>query len=73
MAVIDTNSVLRIIDLTTKTQRDDFSSFKRNDVWSVVWAQDDPTMFVSMEKTKMQIFRDVVSEVSLKYLVNLIL
>ena len=63
MAVIDTNAILRIIDLTTKNQREDFSSFKRNDVWSVLWAEDNPDIFVTMEKTKMHIFKDVTAEV----------
>jgi WD repeat-containing protein 35 len=58
MAVIDTNAVLKVIDLTVKNQRDDLANFKRNDVWSVMWAEDNPEMFVSMEKTKMHIFRD---------------
>jgi WD repeat-containing protein 35 len=62
MAVIDTSSSLRLIDLTTKTQKDDFKSFKRSDVWNVVWADDNPSMFVSMEKIKMLIFRETQPE-----------
>ena len=63
MSVIDSNSVLRLYDLTSKVQRDDFANFKRNDVWNVVWASDNPEMFVSMEKIKMFIFKDTVPEV----------
>ena len=63
MAVIDANSVLRLYDLTTKVQRDDFVNFKRNDVWNVVWASDNPEMFVTMEKIKMFIFKDTIPEV----------
>ena len=63
LAIIDTNSVLKIFDMTTKVQRDELTNFKRNDVWSVIWSEDNPEMFASMEKTKMHIFRDVSPEV----------
>lgn len=63
MAVIDTNSVMKLFDLTTKVEREDFANFKRNDVWNVVWASDNPEMFVCMEKIKMHIYRDTVAEV----------
>ena len=63
MAVIDSNSVLRLYDLSSKAQREDFANFKRNDVWNVVWASDNPEMFVSMEKIKMFIFKDTIPEV----------
>lgn len=62
MAVIDTNSVMRLIDLTIPTEREDWAEFKRTDVWNVVWASDNPDMYVCMEKTKMMIFRDIQSE-----------
>jgi WD repeat-containing protein 35 len=62
LAVIDTNAVLKVVDLTVKTQREELTNFKRNDVWSVLWADDNPEMFVSMEKTKMHIFRDTIPE-----------
>ena len=63
MAVIDSHSVLRLYDLTSKVQREDFANFKRNDVWNVVWASDNPEMFVSMEKIKMFIFKNTIPEV----------
>lgn len=63
MAIIDTNSVLRLVDLNNKIQKDELASFKRSDVWNVLWATDNPEMFVSMEKIKMFIFRDIVPEV----------
>ncbi len=63
MAIIDLNSVMKIVDLTAKVQREDFANFKRNDVWDVVWAADNPDTFVTMEKIKMHIFRDTVPEV----------
>jgi hypothetical protein len=64
MTVIDTNSVLRLYDLNTKTQKEELTNFKRSDVWNVLWAADNPDMFVSMEKIKMYIFRDTQPEVS---------
>lgn len=64
MAVIDTSSVMRLYDLSTKVQKDEYANFKRNDVWNVVWASDNPEMFVSMEKIKMHIFRDTTPEVA---------
>lgn len=64
MAIIDLNSVMRVIDLTTKVQREELANFKRNDVWDVVWASDNPEMFVTMEKIKMHIFRDITPEVN---------
>jgi hypothetical protein len=63
MAVIDTNSVMKLFDLTLKVQKDEYANFKRTDVWSVVWATDNPDMFVSMEKIKMLIFKDTIPEV----------
>lgn len=63
MAVIDTNSIMKLYDLTTKVQKDEYANFKRSDVWSVVWATDNPDMFVSMEKIKMLIFKDTIPEV----------
>ncbi len=56
MAIIDNNSILKIFDLNSKHQKDEFSNFKRTDVWNVLWATDNPDMFVSMEKIKMFIF-----------------
>ena len=64
MAIVDANSILRIIDMTTKQQKDEFVNFKRTDVWNVMWASDNPDMFVSMEKIKMYIFRDTQPEVA---------
>ena len=62
MAIIDTNSVLKLVDLTIQTEREDYANFKRSDVWNVVWSLDNPETFVCMEKTKMSIFRDIQSE-----------
>jgi WD repeat-containing protein 35 len=63
MAVIDTSSVLRLVDLNNKNQKEELTNFKRSDVWNVLWANDNPEMFVSMEKIKMYIFRDIQPEV----------
>lgn len=63
MAIIDINSVLRIFDLNVKHQKEEYTNFKRNDVWNVMWATDNPDMFVTMEKIKMFIFRDTQPEV----------
>jgi len=62
MAVVDTNSVLRLFDLNSKVQKEEYANFKRTDVWNIVWATDNPDMFVSMEKIKMYIFRDTQPE-----------
>lgn len=62
--MIDTNSTLRLIDIETKQVKPEYTNFKRSDVWNVVWATDNPETFVSMEKTKMYIFRDTEPEVS---------
>lgn len=63
MAVIDTSSVMRLIDLNQKHQKEEYANFKRTDVWNVLWASDNPDMFVSMEKIKMYIFKDTQPEV----------
>ena len=63
MAIIDLNSTMKVIDLTTKNQREVLANFKRSDVWDVVWSSDNPEMFVTMEKIKMHIFRDTIAEV----------
>ena len=63
MAVIDVNSVLRLVDLGNKVQRDELTNFKRNDVWDVAWSLDNPDTFITMEKIKMNIFRDITPEV----------
>lgn len=65
MAIIDSNSALRIFDLNSKHQKDEFANFKRTDVWNVIWASDNPDMFVTMEKIKMFIFKDTLAEVIL--------
>ena len=39
-----------------------FTKIERKDVWAVMWAEDNPTMFAIMEKTKMYIFRDTKPE-----------
>jgi hypothetical protein len=63
MALIDTSSVLKLFDLNSKVMKDELASFKRNDVWNVVWASDNGEMFATMEKIKMHIFRDTHGEV----------
>ena len=63
MALIDTNSTMRLFDLTSKVQREELASFKRSDVWHVTWANDNADMFASMEKIKLHIFRDTHGEV----------
>lgn len=70
MAVIDTSSVLRLFDLSTKVQKDELANFKRTDVWNIVWATDNPNMFVSMEKIKMYIFRDTQPEVRINLFIE---
>lgn len=64
MAVIDKNSMLKLFDLTSKQQKEEYLNFRRNDVWNVVWSEDNPDQFVSMEKIKMHIFKDIQGEVS---------
>jgi WD repeat-containing protein 35 len=64
MALIDQNSVLKLIDLNVKKQSDELANFKRNDVWSVVWADDNPEMFATMEKIKLNIFNGLEAEVN---------
>jgi hypothetical protein len=51
------------MDVETKQIKPEYTNFKRSDVWNVVWANDNPETFVSMEKTKMYIFRDTEPEV----------
>ena len=63
MAVVDSNSVMRLVDLNNKSQKEEYANFKRNDVWNVMWASDNPDMFVTMEKIKMYIFRETQPEV----------
>jgi hypothetical protein len=65
MAIVDTSSVLKLYDLTTKTQKDELLNFKRSDVWNVAWSSDNADMFATMEKIKMNIFRDTHPEVGI--------
>ena len=42
--------------------------FERKDVWDMRWSDDDPDLFVLMEKTRMHIFRGLVSEAPVRSL-----
>jgi WD repeat-containing protein 35 len=64
MAIIDQSSVLRLVDLNVKKQSDELANFKRNDVWSVTWSSDNPEMFATMEKIKLNIFNGLEAQVT---------
>jgi hypothetical protein len=58
---------LKLISIdTTKPLKPEFESFKRTDVWGFTWASDNPDMFITMEKTKMNIFKNLEPEVNIQ-------
>ncbi len=64
LAILDsTNSLKLLVVDSTKPQKPEFSAFKRTDVWNVAWSSDNQDMFITMEKTKMNIFKNLEPEV----------
>lgn len=69
LSVIDGHNVLRIVELEPPKGADrdadgaeqpfgKVQEQKRNDVWAIKWAEDNPQLYVAMEKTRMIIVED---------------
>ena len=55
--MIDVNGTLLLIELGMAGRADgnELLPFKRTDTWDMAWADDDPKLFVVMEKTRMYV------------------
>lgn len=67
MSIIDINGILSFYDLDVRTNEDGTSegehlAFERKDAWDMLWAEDNPSLFAVMEKTRMYIMRDLELE-----------
>ena len=60
LAIIDTNGMFYLMDLDASDESSGQPGhqlqFERKDTWDMKWADDDPELFVVMEKTRMYVF-----------------
>ncbi|CEG49203.1 WD40 repeat protein [Plasmopara halstedii] len=66
LSVIDINGLLTIMEVgvagSLQTSQGKMLNFEKKDAWDVVWAEDNPELFVMMEKARMHIFRGLEHE-----------
>uniref|UniRef100_A0A3Q2CBS3 WD repeat-containing protein 35 n=1 Tax=Cyprinodon variegatus TaxID=28743 RepID=A0A3Q2CBS3_CYPVA len=71
LAIIDISGLLTLLELEVRSATDeetgnkaagDLSKFERKDVWDMKWANDNPDLFATMEKTRMYVFRNLDPE-----------
>lgn len=75
LAIVDANGALGIMSLVSPgaESRADVDSlatgqsgtmfpFERKDAWDVLWAEDDPDLFVTMEKTRLFVYKNLQPE-----------
>ncbi|RHY35208.1 hypothetical protein DYB32_000267 [Aphanomyces invadans] len=67
MAIVDINGVLTIMELGPSTGNQNpvdakMLAFEKKDVWDVMWADDNPELFVMMEKARMYVYRGLEPE-----------
>jgi len=61
IAIIDTAGILSLYEFDQSSNNDTTKlSFEKKDVWDFKWSLDDPISFVYMEKSRMNIVKDVV-------------
>ncbi|GMF31451.1 unnamed protein product [Phytophthora lilii] len=66
LSVIDINGLLTIMEVgaagSLNTTQGKMLSFEKKDAWDVVWAEDNPELFVMMEKARMYVYRGLEPE-----------
>eukprot|EP01138_Halocafeteria_seosinensis_P016315 gb/GECG01016645.1/.p1 GENE.gb/GECG01016645.1/~~gb/GECG01016645.1/.p1 ORF type:complete len:1236 (+),score=172.06 gb/GECG01016645.1/:1-3708(+) len=66
LAIIDINSKLTLFDFNVKNSVDNTVQGhlpdERRDCWDMMWADDNPDLFVSMEKVRMYVFRGTLAD-----------
>lgn len=53
MAMIDMSNILTFYNLSEDDREDNLDDFEKKEVWSLVWAEEDPDHCVFMEKHKL--------------------
>lgn len=66
LSVIDINGFLTIMEVgaagSLHTIQGKMLNFEKKDAWDVVWAEDNPELFVMMEKARMYVYRGLEPE-----------
>ncbi|GMF25436.1 unnamed protein product [Phytophthora fragariaefolia] len=66
LSVIDINGLLTIMEVgaagSLNTTQGKMLNFEKKDAWDVVWAEDNPELFVMMEKARMYVYRGLEPE-----------
>jgi len=64
--IIDINGILSLYDMELKSGSSALqgahTDFEKKDVWDIKWSQDNPDLFVTMEKTRMVVYRGLDPE-----------
>lgn len=72
MSIIDSNNVLSFFDLVAAAPEEnrlkgssgkgEQLDYEKKDAWSMLWADDNPELFVMVEKTRMHVYRNLEVE-----------
>ncbi|KAJ8550446.1 hypothetical protein ON010_g10623 [Phytophthora cinnamomi] len=66
LSVIDINGMLTVMEVAAagslNTTQGKMLNFEKKDAWDVVWAEDNPELFVMMEKARMYVYRGLEPE-----------
>ncbi|KAH9097856.1 hypothetical protein LEN26_016945 [Aphanomyces euteiches] len=67
MSIVDINGVLSIMEVGPSTGNQNpvdakMLAFEKKDVWDMLWAEDNPELFVMMEKARMYVYRNLEPE-----------
>lgn len=66
LSIIDINSLLTIMEVgsagSLSTASAKMLAFEKKDAWDMMWAEDNPELFVMMEKARMYVFRGLEPE-----------
>ncbi|KAH7484788.1 hypothetical protein PRIC1_004107 [Phytophthora ramorum] len=66
LSVIDINGLLTVMEVgaagSLNTTQGKMLNFEKKDAWDVVWAEDNPELFVMMEKARMYVYRGLEPE-----------
>ncbi|EQC32501.1 hypothetical protein SDRG_09827 [Saprolegnia diclina VS20] len=67
LSIIDINNVLTLMELGTSSGNTNplpakMLPFEKKDAWDMMWAEDNPDLFVMMEKARMYVYRSLEAE-----------